>query len=66
MTISIFVTVVNEYQIIIALLIVGGGLLVASYQEDNREPSSQADISVQRLVTENRRRLKEGTTNKRN
>ena len=57
---------VFEYQFVIALLIVGGGLLVASYQEDNREPSSQADISVQRLVTENRRRLKEGTTNKRN
>ena len=57
---------IASFQIVLALLIMGGGLLVASYQEDNREPSSQADISVQRLVTENRRRLKEGTTNKRN
>ena len=61
-----FVTVVSEFQVIIALLILGGGLLIASYEEDNRTASSKANTRLTRTIAENRRRFEEGTTTQRN
>ena len=59
-------TVVSNYEVLSALLIMGGGLLVASYKQDNSESGPQEDFRRKRAIAETRRRLEEGTANKRN
>lgn len=60
------IAVVNDYEIVSALLIMGGGLLIASYQEDNRATYPQEDFRRARVIAEARRWIEEGITTKQN
>ena len=62
----VLLQVLSNYEVLSALLIMGGGLLVVSYQQDNSESGPQEDFRRKRAIAETRRRLEEGTANKRN
>lgn len=56
----------SNYEIVIGLVILGGGLLVAAHEQDNSKPSPTTNTRIAQLIAEDRRRVEEGITTQRN